>query len=67
MLKSRLHKFITIQLLSSDVIYRASIIVVVISFAEQVPCLVEQESALGEYVKKPGCFGLGNKLSLLNI
>ncbi len=67
MLKSRLNKFINMHLLSNDIVYRASIIVVVILFAEQVPCLLEEESALGESIKKPGCFGLGNKFSLLNI
>jgi hypothetical protein len=52
---------------SSDIVYRASNTVVVISFVERVPYLLDEESPSYESVKKPGCFGLGNKLSLLNI
>jgi hypothetical protein len=50
-----------------DDIYRASNNVIVISFAEQVSCLLDEGSGSTESVKKPGCLGLGNELSLLNI
>jgi hypothetical protein len=39
----------------------------VILFAEQVACLLDEGFASSESVKKPGYFGLGNKFSLLNI
>jgi len=47
--------------------YRASNNVIVISFVEQVSCLLDEGSGSTESVKKPGCLGLGNELSLLNI
>jgi len=73
--KPLLHKFFFFFFLKKnlnfcshfDDIYRASNNVIVISFAEQVSCLLDEGSGSTESVKKPGCLGLGNELSLLNI